>query len=244
METFKRHFQKYKRFYFSLFSLLIIYKLVFNRFTGQFILDRSLQGFIRGTASFTVTKFSLLYGISFQNVLLKSEFEERPVLSVKELELSYNLPLISLGRVKLSKISVIGLRVDLRQKGGEWNLAKLFPSSPPKEEKLSAPLEEISTFVPISAYFNLELKDIFVHVVAESGSSSYKAGLDGFNLAFELDTVRFRKIPLNVRILQLIEVIRFKMNPEKRYESILRTIRNLWISLLDSGWNCLVARGG
>ncbi|WP_061235081.1 LIC_11026 family protein [Leptospira weilii] len=220
METFKRHFQKYRRFYFSLLSLLIIYKLVFNRFTGQFILSRSLQGFIRGSASFTVTKFSLLYGISFENVLLKSDssFEERPVLSVKELELSYNLPLIFLGRVKLSKIAVIGLRIDLRQKGGEWNLAKLFPSSPsspPEKETLSAPLEEISTFVPVSAYFNFELKDIFVHVVAESGDSSYKAGLDGFNLAFELDTIRFRKIPLNVRILQLIEAIRFQMNPEK-----------------------------
>lgn len=220
METFKRHFQKYRRFYFSLLSLLIIYKLVFNRFTGQFILSRSLQGFIRGSASFTVTKFSLLYGISFENVLLKSDssFEERPVLSVKELELSYNLPLIFLGRVKLSKIAVIGLRIDLRQKGGEWNLAKLFPSSPsspPEKETLSAPLEEISTFVPVSAYFNFELKDIFVHVIGESGNSSYKAGLDGFNLAFELDTVRFRKIPLNVRILRLIEVIRFKMNPEK-----------------------------
>ncbi|WP_078127299.1 LIC_11026 family protein [Leptospira alexanderi] len=220
METFKRHFQKYKRFYFSLLSLLIIYKLVFNRFTGQFILNGSLQGFIRGTASFTVTKFSLLYGISFENVLLKSDssFEERPVLSVKELEFSYNLPLIFLGRAKLSKIAVIGLRIDLRQKGGEWNLAKLFPSSPsspPEKETLSAPLEEISTFAPVSAYFNFELKDIFVHVIGESGNSSYKAGLDGFNLAFELDTVRFRKIPLNVRILRLIEVIRFKMNPEK-----------------------------
>ncbi|AVV50678.1 LIC_11026 family protein [Leptospira santarosai] len=216
METFKRHFQKYKRFYFSLLSLLIIYKLVFNRFTGQFILSKSLQGFIRGTASFTVTKFSLLYGVSFKNVLLKTEFEERPVLSVRELEFSYNLPWIFLGRVKLSKIAVIGLRMDLRQEGGEWNLAKLFPSSPsPKEETLSAPLEEIFTFVPISAYLNFELKDIFVHVVSESGRSSYKAGLDGFNLTFELDTVRFRKIPLNVRILRLIDVIRFKMNPEK-----------------------------
>ncbi|EQA64505.1 hypothetical protein LEP1GSC062_0406 [Leptospira alexanderi serovar Manhao 3 str. L 60] len=167
-----------------------------------------------------MTKFSLLYGISFENVLLKSDssFEERPVLSVKELEFSYNLPLIFLGRAKLSKIAVIGLRIDLRQKGGEWNLAKLFPSSPsspPEKETLSAPLEEISTFVPVSAYFNFELKDIFVHVIGESGNSSYKAGLDGFNLAFELDTVRFRKIPLNVRILRLIEVIRFKMNPEK-----------------------------
>ncbi len=127
METFKRHFQKYKRFYFSLLSLLIIYKLVFNRFTGQFILSKSLRGFIRGTASFTVTKFSLFYGISFKNVLLKTEFEERPVLSVRELELSYNLPWIFLGRVKLSKIAVIGLRMDLRQEGGGMESGETIP---------------------------------------------------------------------------------------------------------------------
>ncbi|EMO25845.1 hypothetical protein LEP1GSC170_2014, partial [Leptospira interrogans serovar Bataviae str. HAI135] len=95
---------------------------------------------------------------------------------------------------------------------------KLFPTSSqssPEEETTSSPLEEISTILPVSAYLNLELKDIFVHVSSESGLSSYKAGLEGFALAFELDTVRFRKIPLNVRILQLIDVIRFRMNPEK-----------------------------
>ncbi|EMI62405.1 hypothetical protein LEP1GSC072_3967 [Leptospira noguchii str. Bonito] len=179
-----------------------------------------MQGSIRGTANFTVTKFSLFYGIAFEDLVLKSDstFEERPVLSVKELELSYNLPLILLGRAKLSRIAIVGLKIDLRQKGGEWNLSKLFPTSSqssPEEETTSSPLEEISTILPVSAYLNLELKDIFVHVSSESGLSSYKAGLEGFALAFELDTVRFRKIPLNVRILQLIDVIRFRMNPEK-----------------------------
>ncbi|EKO61654.1 hypothetical protein LEP1GSC082_0739 [Leptospira kirschneri str. H2] len=220
MEIFKLHFQKHKKVYFFLLSLFIIYKLVFNRYAGQFLLSKVLQGSIRGTANFTVTQFSLFYGIAFEDFVLKSDstFEERPVLSVKELELSYNLPLILLGRAKLSKIAIVGLKIDLRQKGGEWNLSKLFPtSSQPSEEedKSSSPLEEISTILPVSAYLNLELKDIFVHVSSESGLSSYKAGLEGFSLAFELDTVRFRKIPLNVRIFQLIDVIRFRMNPEK-----------------------------
>ncbi|PJZ29526.1 LIC_11026 family protein [Leptospira kmetyi] len=220
METFKRHFQKHRRLYFSLLSLLIIYKLAFNRFTGQLVVSKILQDSIQGTASFTVTKFSLLYGITLENLLLKSDssFEERPVLSVKELDLSYNLPWIFFGRAKLSRIAVVGLQIDLRQKKGEWNLAKLFASSkeePKREEAPSSPLEEISTYVPVSAYLGLELKDIFVHVVSDSGASSYKAGVDGFNLALELDTVRFRKIPLNVRILQIIDVIRFRMNPEK-----------------------------
>ncbi|WP_061244160.1 LIC_11026 family protein [Leptospira noguchii] len=220
METFKLHFQKHKKVYFFLLSLIIIYKFVFNRYTGQLLLSKILHGSIQGTANFTVTKFSLFYGIAFEDLVLKSDstFEERPVLSVKELELSYNLPLILLGRAKLSRIAIVGLKIDLRQKGGEWNLSKLFPTSSqssPEEETTSSPLEEISTILPVSAYLNLELKDIFVHVSSESGLSSYKAGLEGFALAFELDTVRFRKIPLNVRILQLIDVIRFRMNPEK-----------------------------
>lgn len=220
METFKLHFQKHKKVYFFLLSLIIIYKFVFNRYTGQLLLSKILHGSIQGTANFTVTKFSLFYGIAFEDLVLKSDstFEERPVLSVKELEFSYNLPLILLGRAKLSRIAIVGLKIDLRQKGGEWNLSKLFPTSSqssPEEETISSPLEEISTILPVSAYLNLELKDIFVHVSSESGLSSYKAGLEGFALAFELDTVRFRKIPLNVRILQLIDVIRFRMNPEK-----------------------------
>ncbi|RHX77804.1 LIC_11026 family protein [Leptospira yasudae] len=220
METFKRHFQKHRRLYFFLLSLLFIYKLIFNRFTGQWILSKALEGSIRGSASFTVTKFSLLYGIALENLLLKSDasFEERPVLSAKEIEFSYNLPWVFFGRAKLSRVAVVGLQVDLLQKKGEWNLAKLFASSspaPPQKEEPSFPLEEISTYIPVSAYLGLELKDIFVHVSSESGASSYKAGIDGFNLGLELDTVRFRKIPLDVRILRLVDAVRFKMNLEK-----------------------------
>ncbi|AOP34725.1 hypothetical protein A0128_13210 [Leptospira tipperaryensis] len=219
METFKRHFQRHKRLYYFLFSLLFIYKLVFNRFTGQAILAKALSGSIQGTASFTVTKFSLFYGITLEDLILRSDasFENKPVLSVKELDLSYNLPLIVFGRVKLSRIALIGLNLDLRQKKGEWNLSKLFPPSDktPEKEEASTPLEEIATYLPLSAYLKFELKDLFVHVTSESGLSSYKAGLEGFNLALELDTVRFRKIPINLRILQLIDTLRFQLNPEK-----------------------------
>ncbi|MBM9579808.1 hypothetical protein JWG45_21915 [Leptospira sp. 201903070] len=219
METFKRHFQRHKRLYYILFSLLFIYKLVFNRFTGQYVLNKALSGSIQGTASFTVTKFSLLYGFTMEDVTVRSDssFENKPVFSLKELDLSYNLPLIVLGRAKLSRIALVGLNVDLRQKKGEWNLSKLFPPSDqvPEKEEMSTPLEEITTYLPVSAYVRFELKDLFVHVTSESGLSSYKAGLEGFNLALELDTVRFRTIPLNLRILQLIDTLRFQLNPEK-----------------------------
>ncbi|RHX83960.1 LIC_11026 family protein [Leptospira stimsonii] len=219
METFKRHFQRHKRLYYILFSILFIYKLVFNRFTGQYVLNKALSGSIQGTASFTVTKFSLLYGITMEDVIVRSDssFENKPVFSLNELDLSYNLPWIFLGRAKLSRIALVGLNVDLRQKKGEWNLSKLFPPSDqvPEKEKASTPLEEIATYLPVSAYVRFELKDLFVHVTSESGLSSYRAGLEGFNLGLELDTVRFRKIPLNLRILQLIDTLRFQLNPEK-----------------------------
>nr|WP_232371578.1 hypothetical protein [Leptospira ainazelensis] len=154
-----------------------------------------------------------------EDLILRSDvsFENKPVLSLKELDLSYNLPLIFLGRAKLSRIALVGLNLDLRQKKGEWNVSKLFPPSneSTEKEKPSDPLEEIATYLPVSAYLKFELKDLFVHVTSESGLSSYKAGLEGFNLALELDTVRFRKIPMNLRILQLIDTLRFQMNPEK-----------------------------
>ncbi|PJZ52006.1 LIC_11026 family protein [Leptospira adleri] len=219
METFKRHFQRHKRLYYILFSLLFIYKLAFNRFTGQYVLNKTISGAIRGNTTFTVTKFSLLYGITLEDLIVRSDesFENKPVFSLKELDLSYNLPLLFLGRAKLSRIALVGLNLDLRQKKGEWNLSKLFPSSnePSKKEEPSSPLEEIATYLPVSAYLKFELKDLFVHVASDSGPSSYRAGIEGFNLALELDTVRFRKIPINLRILQLIDTLRFQLNPEK-----------------------------
>ncbi|XDD51335.1 hypothetical protein AB3N59_06130 [Leptospira sp. WS92.C1] len=220
MESFKRHFQSHKRFYFALLSILFIYKLIFNRFTGQILLSKIAEGLIQGSATFNVKKFSLFYGLTLEDLLFRSDasFENQPVLSAKEVDLSYNLPLIFFGRVKLSRIAVVGLQVDLRQKRGEWNLSKLFPPAPAESletETSSPPLNEIATYLPVSAFLRLELKDIFVHVSSESGASSYRTGLDGFNLGLELDTIRFRKIPFNLRILQLIDSLRFQMNPEK-----------------------------
>lgn len=220
MEPFKRHFQRHKRFYFFLLSLLIIYKIVFNRFTGQWIVSKTFSGFVKGSAEFEVKKFSLWYGLTLESLVVRSdaEFDGNPVLSAKEVDLSYNLPLLLVGRLKLSRIAFVGLQLDLRQKKGVWNAAALFPSSSKpavSEPESDSPSDEISTYLPVSAFLKLELKDLFVRVVSESGESSYQAGVEGFHLDLELDTVRFRKIPLDVRILSLIDSVRFRMNPEK-----------------------------
>ncbi|TGK36404.1 hypothetical protein EHQ12_05395 [Leptospira gomenensis] len=220
MEAFKLHLLRHKRFYFFLLSLFIIYKSVFNRFTGQWIVSKTFSGFLRGSAEFEVKKFSLWYGLTLENLVLRSDaqFGGSPVLSAKEADISYNLPLLFFGRLKLSRIAFVGLRLDLLQKKGVWNAAALFPPSsepPSPEQKSDSPLGEISTYLPVSAYLKLELKDLFVRVVSESGESSYQAGVEGFHLDLELDTVRFRKIPLDVGILGLIDSVRFRMNPEK-----------------------------
>ncbi|PJZ68921.1 hypothetical protein CH373_08070 [Leptospira perolatii] len=205
-------------------SITLLYLLLFNSITGQYLFDRYISHAFQGEIRGNVKKFSLLFGIRLIDVSLNSgpDWGGTQILKVKELEFSYNLPALFLGRLKISRIGLEGLDLDLLQKGSEWNLSAFFGPSSPKKKKEEAPLDEIRTYFPVSAYLHLDLKDINIRI--RSLKSSYSAGMEGFQLGFELDTVRFWRIPLDLSILELIDDFDLKLNPE-------RTVR---IFFLDS----------
>ncbi|XDD58892.1 hypothetical protein AB3N61_05190 [Leptospira sp. WS58.C1] len=201
-------------------GIFLFYHLLFNSITGQILFDKIASSAFAGKFEANVKSFSPLYGFRFTDVKLypRADWGQKPVLIAKELGISYNLPLIIFGRLKLSKISIHGLELDLLQRGNLWNISSAFP--PGKKEEVSTektePLSEIRTYLPVSAFLELELKDINIRVNSENGSKSYSAGLEGLELGFLLDTNRFTRIPFDLNVLDLIDEFQVKLNPENQ----------------------------
>ncbi|EQA44747.1 hypothetical protein LEP1GSC050_2188 [Leptospira broomii serovar Hurstbridge str. 5399] len=226
-----------------LVGLFLLYHSLFNSFTGQILFDRVFVQLVRGEIKGNVQKFSPLYGIRIQDITVhaSSEWGSEPLLVLKRFEFSYNLPYLFFGRLKLSRIALEDLELNLVQKGKVWNIATIFPSSKattePPPAAPSDPLTQIRTYFPVSAFLRFELKNINVRILSNNGAKSYSAGLEGLEFALELDTKRFTKIPFDLTVLQLIDDFQFRLNPEKqirlRFEDSSRSLdhplRFTWI---------------
>ncbi|EPG76239.1 hypothetical protein LEP1GSC058_1227 [Leptospira fainei serovar Hurstbridge str. BUT 6] len=224
-------------------GLFLLYHSLFNSFTGQILFDRVFVPLVRGEVKGNVQKFSLLYGIRIQDLTVRasSEWGSEPLLALKRFEFSYNLPYLFFGRLKLSRISLEDLELNLVQKGKIWNVATILPPSKNASEPPPAPssesLTQIRTYFPVSAFFRFELKNMKISIRSSGGSKSYSAGLQGLEFGVELDTKRFTKIPLDLTALQLIDDFQFRLNPEKqiriRFEDSSRSLdhpfRFTWI---------------
>nr|WP_246052755.1 hypothetical protein [Leptospira semungkisensis] len=203
-------------------GIFLFYHLLFNSLTGQILLNKILASSLSTPAKVQVDGFSPLFGFTLSNLEIypSKEWGNEPFLRVKELQLSYNLPLLLLGRAKISKIAIHSLNLDLKQKGEAWNFTSaLPPSKKDKEEIVSEkkePLTSIRTYLPLSAYLSLDCKDIGVHVDSENGPKSYKAALEGLELGLEVDTNRFTRIPLDLSALDLIDEFELQLNPKNQ----------------------------
>jgi hypothetical protein len=223
-ETFKtwkpflKSFLKTKKFKFFLI-LFLLYKSIFNVFTGTFLLNKAMQSTINGTFSGSFEKFSLFYGFVLENVeiLAPESFQNETIFQAKRISLQYNLPAFLLLRFKLTEISLTDPTLHLHQVGGKWNFESLFqpspPPEPPPEEESGEPLTEINTYLPISAYLHFFLENLKATVHIEDPENPLQASLDGFQISFLLDTHRFSKFPLSPKAAEILEVFQLQMNP-------------------------------
>lgn len=205
-----------KKFWFW-FAVLLIYKSVFNVFTGDYIFKKIFSSASSGTIQINVKRFSLFFGIIAEDVVISSgeDFGKEPVFRTKRLAAAYNLPWLLLGRLKLSEISLISPEIFLREKKGKWNIQTLFPPGketppPPASEPLG---DEINLFVPVSAFANVFIRDLSLSVAKEKGKSYFSANVSPLSFQLLLDTERFRKIPLSIRIFSLLKVLEIHLNP-------------------------------
>ena len=161
-----------------LLVVILFYKLSFNSFTGNFLLNYVFSHFSTGSYTGKVNQFSLLYGLDIESVIVRSgkEFDEQILFSCDRLRILYNLPYLFFGKIKLTEISITKPFIQILEKNGNWNITKLFPTSPkekePEEEQSPTP-EEVNLYLPVSAYLNFFIEDLSLRVEKEKGQNYF-----------------------------------------------------------------------
>ncbi|MCE9501216.1 MAG: hypothetical protein K8R21_12080, partial [Leptospira sp.] len=249
LQNFLREIIRRKSFVIFL-SFAIVYKLIFNSFTGDFLFKYVFRNYSTGSFQGNVTKFSLFFGIEVRNLIIASgkDFDNKSIVEAERLSLSYNIPLLFLGRLRISEIAFIKPKINLLEKKGEWNVAKLFPAGkaePRKEPEKESSGDEINLYVPVSAFLNFHLEDLDLSVEKEKGANFFNAKIEGFTFRFLVDTKRFRKIPLNTGAVSLLDKFEMKLNPDREIKvqfsdnskSLKNPFRMTWILYQDSKVN-------
>lgn len=207
------------------FIIFCFYKLIFNSFTGDFLLSYVFKNFSTGSYTGNVTRFSLFYGIEIKKISISSgdDFGRSKIFEADRLALKYNLPVLFLGRLKLSEIALISPKIFLIEKNKKWNVATLFPSESKSEEKKEEESkgessDAINTYLPVSAFLKLVIQDMDLSIEKEKGEKFFRGKVDGFTFQFLLDTKRINKIPLNTGILSIFDKFEIALNPEKEIQ--------------------------
>ena len=161
-----------------------------------------------------------MFGIIINDILILSgeDFDKKPILKLDRLAVTYNLPLLFAGRLKLTEISLTKPEIHLWQRNGKWNAETLFVASEEKkeEEKKEEPTEssnELSLPIPVSAYMNFFIHDLKLEIEAEKGEKYYYAFLDNFSFYFLLNTKRFSTLPFSPKAVSIIDELTIQLNP-------------------------------
>ncbi|MDX1959309.1 MAG: hypothetical protein SFU98_12090 [Leptospiraceae bacterium] len=197
-----------------LLLLILLYKIIFNQFTGQFLVNKISSSLETISFRSEVKTFSLFFGIEVRNLFLGVNGETTSILEADRVALKYNLPLLLLGKVKVSEIALISPKIHLIEKDGKLNLEKIIPESKEKKiEEETEPLTEISTYLPISAYLSINIESLSFIYDRLDVKKEIHSSVSPITLKLLLDTERFRKIPLDISILYLIDRLKLELNP-------------------------------
>lgn len=213
-----------RKLFLTLVVFILLYKAVFNSFTGDILLPKIIGSVSTGSLTCNVKRFSLFFGFIIEDLSLNSgaDYDKKPVFKAKRLAITYNIPLLLLGRLKLSEISLTKPEIYLTQRNKIWNINALFPPGPEEKEEPKTeeePLgDEINLHLPVSAYLNFFIEDLKFFMEAEPGEGYFKANLENFSLYLKMDTKRFSRLPLSTKIFSIMEVLSLKLNPDKKLE--------------------------
>ena len=207
--------------------LVLFYKILFNSFTGEFLIKKGFNSASTGNIFLDVKRFSLFYGFIIENIQIISgeDFDKKTILKLDRLALTYNLPLLFIGRLKLSEISLTKPELFLLQKKGKWNVETLFSPSETKEEEKPEETEssnELSLPIPVSAYLNFFIYDLKLEIESEKGEKYFYGFLDNFSFYFLLNTKRFSKLPYSIQALSVIDELLIQLNPTNPVQVTLR----------------------
>ncbi len=213
---------KYKKTLFFFLILILIYKTIFNSLTAEYLIHKYSSKFLNGQLNLKVKKFSLFFGFVFENIMLDSseEFSKQNMVSIDKFALEYNIPLLLLGKISINEISLTNPKIHFFQKNGIWNFEKIVKPSESNEEKKEeekneSTSNEIKTYIPISAFAKVFVKNLDFKMEAEKGKNFFYSHIQNFNFDFLFKTNRFTSIPLNLEALKIIDEFSIYLNKDK-----------------------------
>ncbi|MCW7493974.1 hypothetical protein ND861_14340 [Leptospira sp. 2 VSF19] len=200
--------------------LFLLYKSIFNVFTADLLVPKLFSHFTMGKMEGDFRCFSLFFGIEIDHFRLYPglPFENTPLAEARRIRLRYNLPLLILGKIKITEIGLQDAKIYIEERLGKWNIASLvkpsvsLPEEPPLESK--PPLTEIKTYLPLQASAYLNLDTVAFQLKRDTGSLHFFS-VDDLSLQTELVTNRFTSIPFDLSLLNQIDHILLSLNTAK-----------------------------
>lgn len=208
-----------KTWFRSLLVLFLLYKLLFNAYSADFFLPQIVSRFTDAELKIDTRTFSLFFGLETNSVQLRTKglFSNETIFEAKRVALRYNLLSLLFLKLKLSEIAIESGTLFLHEKNGVWNYTKIAKTMAKKEDEPTAkgePLEEIKTYLPLVAEAHIHLDQFHLRYWKES-DKPILADIYDFNFRFDLLTNRFTSIPLNVDLLDQIDILYFALNPNR-----------------------------
>ncbi|PJZ44700.1 LIC_11026 family protein [Leptospira brenneri] len=205
----------------GLVVLFLLYKSIFNAFTADLVIPKLISQFTMGRMEGNFRTFSLFFGIEISDFRLYpgTPFEKEPIAEAGQIRLRYNLPLLLLGKIRISEIGLTNAKIQIEERLGQWNFAALVKASekpqepePVKEE--TPPLTAINTYLPLQASAYIHLDSVGFQLKGDSGPL-HLFSIQDLSLETELETNRFTSIPLDLSIVDQIDHVLLSLNASK-----------------------------
>ncbi|MDZ4727634.1 MAG: hypothetical protein SH817_15860 [Leptospira sp.] len=197
----------------------LIYKSIFNPFTGDYLIPRLVSQFTNAELEINVKTFSLFFGLDAKDVRLKTKapFANESLFEAKRLALRYNLLSLIILKLKISEIAIESGTIFLHEKDNVWNYVSIAKPSVVEQElpeEISEPLEVIRTYLPFAAEAHLNISQLHFRILKES-EKKLIADIYDLNFRFDFVSNRFTSLPLNADILDQIDSLFIALNPDR-----------------------------
>jgi hypothetical protein len=212
-----------------IFIALIIIKAILSPSRVENLIQTNFNSLSNSTITLNVKEFSPYNGFVIEELKITQpeSFSGENFVSIDRIVLDYGFFRMFTGNVRFSEIGIYKPEINLVQKNGTWNFAKLMKEKeqapkkeeePPKvEEKTkddTPPPESIKLPISVSLLFNFILEDLNVTVE----SDEFNTYLKSFDSNIFIEVPPVNEIPLGLDAVSLLKKFEVNINPEKKLD--------------------------
>ncbi|GIX42375.1 MAG: hypothetical protein KatS3mg129_2108 [Leptospiraceae bacterium] len=209
--------------------IILIYNIIFSPYFVNNLIKKIIQNNLKEIEiHFDCKDISLFRGIELDNIHIYDKISQTSILELKKLKIKYFLPAFLNGDIGIREISLIEPNIYLYKINNRWNFESLIPSEkkiPDKdnEKELTNIKDFINLYVPVRLffYFNIKKLNFYYKDIKQLDISKNamilkeQLEIKDLSLYTGFITKTFHKIPLDYKIINLIDDFIFYINPDK-----------------------------